>query len=374
MIEIKNKSDYHWETLPKVTSILSTVLKEFNAQPDFIKTLVADVFAIKANYPILKKGVKSIYSFKNDFVSIDFGAVINTEITESTMKVYLNEVADLIKVNIEFRRETEKETIILSYNNHFQFVGCQIKHDAEQGNKYYGRYLNSDPVEDIVSNLKRELNYKKYRIYWEPVGDRNEKLVSELKRVSEFFVSNKSIMNSIYKGIIDMKAEYIHDTGTPSMWISWNSSSIDYFNIKHNETVFFVHTDFISSGLFVDSSGFIESCDIYFNEDFLINNITFKMVRKTLSILDRELLTIDLDTDFNIISFEQRKNINKKVHIEKFNHFGLPVKDSFHLMRLVWCENPLVHELIPEIKIPSAYNFYSDEYNDRLLLSSMMLI
>ena len=89
----------------------------------------------------------------------------------------------------------------------------------------------------------------------------------------------------------------------------------------------------------------------------------------------RFFVLIELTPSFELIDIRRVRMNNEFENIvnRKKYYSGLSVKDFFYLFHLTTIKtNALVIELLPELSIPSAYDFNSDDFQQRLLLLEML--
>lgn len=86
----------------------------------------------------------------------------------------------------------------------------------------------------------------------------------------------------------------------------------------------------------------------------------------------RSFILIELTPSFELIDI-RKVRMDNEFDTRKKCYTGMPTKDFFNLIYLNEIKyNHFVVELLPEIIIPSAYDFNSDDFKQRLLLVDMI--
>ena len=256
------------------------------------------------------------YSFVNDFMKVDFGDDVNQSVSSSTIVTHFNASAALYKVHVEFRDEVKKSTMVMIYNADMDFVDYQFKEDIPSRHRYYQNLC------DLEFELKRSL-------------------ISQLKRLPSVFKCDENLLDKFFNQIYLTKHHDYHSVGenTKNMKFSLSYSS-QKFAIKTN--IFSINVDY-----------FIQSKSV-----------------------DRYKITQDIisfDSDLSLWRYQKKYFADKHIKIDLIPTNGLSNEDFYFLLNLKFCPHPEIHDILPELMNPSAYNFNSIDFKNRLNTAEMLL-
>lgn len=314
----------------KIIEVINDVLLKLNASDDFI---------LKSIQEVEDKPESEIYSFENEFVTFDLGEEINSQVTSSKLVLRFN-TSILYKIFVVLRLEDDKSSIILVYNTDLEFVDYELKNDVIAGYRVYDKFCD-------------------------PSVERNKVLVHELKRLSEPFTTDKEVMDDIFEQILSTNLDYSKVASTNNRY---------YFKIVYGGGSFNITTNLISTGVgHLSSMGFEEECRIKFNDFHNIVDVEFNSINKRIALINRERYIFTFDNQLKLIKYEKRYIKNNKICNEVVLDIGLPFKEYVFILNLKISHNEYIDELLPEFSTPSAYNFNSQSYKDRVNTVEMLL-
>ena len=256
------------------------------------------------------------YSFVNDFMKVDFGDDVNQSVSSSTIVTHFNASAALYKVHVEFRDEVKKSTMVMIYNADMDFVDYQFKEDIPSRHRYYQNLC------DLEFELKRSL-------------------ISQLKRLPSVFKCDENLLDKFFNQIYLTKHHDYHSVGenTKNMKFSLSYSS-QKFAIKTN--IFSINVD-------------------YFNHSKSVDR--YKITQDIIS----------FDSDLSLWRYQKKYFADKHIKIDLIPTNGLSNEDFYFLLNLKFCPHPEIHDILPELMNPSAYNFNSIDFKNRLNTAEMLL-
>lgn len=101
-------------------------------------------------------------------------------------------------------------------------------------------------------------------------------------------------------------------------------------------------------------------------------HIQLRIELNPLHVNSRTFILIELTPSFELIDI-RKVRMDHEFDVRKKCYTGIPSNDFFNLIYLNELKyNPFVVELLPELIIPSAYDFNSDDFKQRLLLVDMI--
>lgn len=318
------------EELDKVKSILSHVLRELGASDDSISQSLLNI-----------NSMDSIYSFPNNFMIFDFGDDINQSFTSSTVEVHFTSLVALFKVYVKFRNEVEKSTMVLVYNADLNFIDYQFNEDNPGIHKYYKKLC------DTEFELKRVL-------------------ISELNRLSTVFKHDASLLDNFFDQIYLTKNYYYSSVGKNTKNMKFNLSYADQkFTLYTN--VFSIDVDYFNSSNF-NISGCVDF-DIFTK----IKTVTliFQSISSNRYEIKQDI--ISFDNNLNLFKYQKKQYVDRELKTENIPVDGIDNQDFLLLLNLKFYKGNEINHILPEIKIPSAYNFYSEDFKNRLDIAKMLL-
>jgi hypothetical protein len=327
---LHKRYDNKEENIQIIKNSLTYVLKTLGASDYFITTSLSTIDSECLSY-----------SFPNDFMNADFGDDVNKSITSSTIITHFNSSVALYKVHVEFRNELEKSTMIMIYNADMEFFDYQFKEDIPSRHKYYQTLC------DVEFELKRSL-------------------ISQLKRLSTLFRCDESLLEKFFDQIYLTK-NYDYTT------VGKNNKNRK-FNLSYSDKKFKVKTNIFSVDVdYFNSSKFDMNCDIAFDTSTRIQKVTFIFQSKS---VDRFKLTQDIisfDEKLEIMKYEKKYYVEKNITIDVVPTYGLSNQDFFFLLNLKFCPHNEINDVLPELTTPSAYDFNSIDFKNRLNTAEMLL-
>jgi len=327
---LQKKYDNKEENLQIIKNSLTYVLTTLGASESFIESSLNDIISSELSY-----------SFVNDFMKVDFGDDVNQSVSSSTIVTHFNASAALYKVHVEFRDEVKKSTMVMIYNADMDFVDYQFKEDIPSRHRYYQNLC------DLEFELKRSL-------------------ISQLKRLPSVFKCDENLLDKFFNQIYLTKHHDYHSVGenTKNMKFSLSYSS-QKFAIKTN--IFSINVDYFNH------SKFDIICEIEFDTLTKIKDITFIFQSKS---VDRYKITQDIisfDSDLSLWRYQKKYFADKHIKIDLIPTNGLSNEDFYFLLNLKFCPHPEIHDILPELMNPSAYNFNSIDFKNRLNTAEMLL-
>lgn len=327
---LQKKYDNKEENIKIIKNTLNYVLKTLGASDSFITTSLDNIDSECLSY-----------SFSNDFMNADFGDDVNKSITSSTIITHFNSSVALYKVHVEFRNELEKSTMIMIYNADMEFVDYQFKEDIPSRHKYYQTLC------DMEFELKRSL-------------------ITQLKRLSTVFSCDESLLEKFFDQIYLTKNHDYTSVG--------KNNKNRKFELSYHDKKFTIKTNIISVGIdYFNSSKFDMRCDITFDTTTKIKKITFFYQSKS---IDRYKMTqniMSFDYDLNLIKYEKKHYVDHNITINMIPTYGLSNQDFFFLLNLKFCPHNEINDVLPELMTPSAYDFNSIDFKNRLNTAEMLL-
>lgn len=306
-----------------IESIKNTLIK-FKAPNEFIEKTIQE---FEYNQEL------QVYSFENEFLTFDMGEIINKQIISSQLLFKFKESV-LCKIMVVFK--LDNSNIIVVYNSDLEIVDYEFKNDFKIEHKIQ------------ESNIER-----------------NQLLVGELRRLADYFVCEQKEMNTIFEKILSSSTDYSKVVSTKNNY---------HFNISYNGKLFTISTNLLSTGLGNFSTiKFKEECRITFNESHNIVEVEFNSITVNVSIFDKRRYIFKFDNQLKLKKYITRYLENKKVVNNVILDLGLPLKEFIFIINLKLTNNIHVDELLPELHTPSAYNFNTDSYQDRINIVEMLL-
>lgn len=324
------KYDDKEENIQIIKNSLTYVLKTLGASDSFIECSLNDIISAELSY-----------SFTSDFIKADFGDDVNKSITSSIIITHFNELAALYKIHVEFRDDINKTTMVMIYNADMDFVDYQFKEEIPSRHRYYQNLY------DVEFELKRSL-------------------VAQLKRLPSVFKCDESLLDKFFNQIYLTKN---HDYSSVGENTKNRKFSLSYqsqkFTIKTN--IFSINVDYFNH------SRFDTICEIELDTFTKIQNIVFIFQSKS---LDRYNITQDIisfDSNLRLWRYQKKYFEDKHIKIDVIPTNGLSNEDFYFLLNLKFCPHPEIHDILPELTNPSAYDFHSIDFKNRLNTAEMLL-
>lgn len=137
-----------------------------------------------------------------------------------------------------------------------------------------------------------------------------------------------------------------------------------YIVNKHEDEVYCAMNISLSFSYDIDFLKiFIPRLFIEFDVNFNINSISIGFLNMSTS--KRAEFTFNKNFDF--IKFTLNSYIDN-THITKDDNFLLSLEDELFILKLKLIPVGIINEILPEFNVPSAYDFKSDNFNERLKL------
>lgn len=301
---------------------------------------------------IIDKNDSNLFKFKNTEINFDFGEGVNEKITSSHIMIYLNDSLELRKLELYFINSVDQYQIIAEYNNDFEFINF--------------KYDDSEHVKEQKKLIKMAETQRKEKIIKAIVDGRIEKnkiIINALKEKLHFLIYSPEHFEYVCTNYLLTGAEYVE----------WKVDNQYTFTISyHNEgNLMKVQTNIFRTGITDTVANFTEKAVITFNKNMKIES--FQFILKKVKIGQYCIHFFNLDKNFEVESFKKTSSINKKIIVDECNNVGLSLKDYSAILKLQLPESLDIYETLPEINIPSAYDFNSEDFKKRLLIAEMLL-
>lgn len=273
----------------------------------------------------------------------DLGELLNSA-EQRKVEIAFNNKAELKEVKIIYRDDNNKSTLIIILDNSL---------------KYYDFVIKMDDINAIVKHHA------------------TLKIKENINKLSAIFPSHKSILLSMLDDILYENNDYfnIQSSGVNLVVLG----KVNHLLLKTTA----IYTGVVNQHvpLKIRSTNamhlpYSEVCEISFDNNQNIRDVKFKIFKNDGSTID--IMVLSLNSDFEIIELMLKErpvliNSSMVIRNKEFNYKYLPLADVITLLKLKYNVNENILELFPELLIPSAYNFNSDEFKDRLEVANMML-
>lgn len=337
----QNQNSLVSETIKK---IIRQVLTDFKYASDEIEDILANDEIINSlvETESIFVDFKIVVPYKNKEHLFDLGEVLKTAHQEEIILFFSNQ-AKLKEVKIFYRDDVNTSDLIIILDSELKYYDFVIKMD------------------DINALVKKEATIR---------------LKRNLINLSNIFQSHKSILVSMIDDILYDENNYFTTEHTKINPIT--PSGVNPFTLKTTAIYSGIVSQYtplkVNYGSALNST-YNETCEIIFDENQNIEKVIFKVHKNINGKLEN--IKISFNKKFEIISVNWKvldKSINNgSIFERKFNHREIPVKDVIQLIRLQLNLNESIRELVPEIIEPAAYDFKTEEFEDRLKIVEMML-
>lgn len=343
----------HEETSLK--DVLTTVLENFGVSEQETEQLICLLDTHSAS--IVDENDKYLFKFENNEIKFDFGSHINKAIKSSCIMIYLNDLFDMKKIELYFFAENSKEIVIANYNSNYEFI--DLKYDNPEMRKVKERIR----IEQELQKLERKKQMEEAILFSRI--EKNKKIIDAIKSKLRILNDTSNDFEYVCNNFLLNGVEYKE----------WNINNHKKFTIweSNKEKKLSISTNIFNTGIFpVNSSFFIQRCDILFDEDMKISNFNF--IIKQVKMGDYWMYSFDLDSNFNLIKFNRFDMINKKMKSTGEICDSITFEELVFILKFKLSNNDGIYEIIPEVIVPSAYDFNSEDFKKRLLIAEMLLV
>lgn len=234
----------------------------------------------------------------------------------------------------------------------------------------------------------------------------NENVKKELLRLASAFscdrVKLESLLNSFQIVISEERKKFLKKENFDDSYFSCHENN-NYSSYENNEEYvmkvdnskkvkygkfkpFSLSTESIFAGLNVKCKskmvlykllnsfqdiGHGEQAEIYFDEYQKIQKVIFSSIYN----IDNRTFTsksLFINSNFEGISFELKSTNDRRPSEQHYNLHNIDLKEIMSVINLKHSNNAQVYDLLPELFIPSAYDFNSDSFTNRLGLAQIL--
>jgi hypothetical protein len=343
----------HEETSLK--DVLTIVLENFGVSEQGTEQLICLLDTHSES--IIDENDKYLFKFENNEIKFDFGSHINEAIKSSYIMIYLNESFDMKKIELHFFTENSKEIVIANYNSNYEFI--DLKYDNPEMRKIKERIKIAHEQHEL-QKLERQKKMEEDILFTRI--EKNKKIIDAVQSKLNFLNDEKDFEficnNFLLKGV---------------KYDDWSINANKKFQIFESAEKLSINTNIFNTGIFPNNSScFIQKCKISFDSDINISN--FEFIIKQVKLGDFFMYVFEIDPDFNLKSFRRMDMINKKVQSNEYNCNGFTFEELVFILKFKLSDNDGIYEIIPEVVIPSAYDFNSEDFKKRLLIAEMLLV
>lgn len=318
-------------------------------------------FVFDTNFKaITDKNDKNLFKFENTDISYDFGEAVNEKIKSSYIMVYLNNQLSLKKIEIHFLTVDLEVITLVKYNSNYEVIDLiylEVTKEFEERMKLL-------KIEEEKIEYKRIEAYKllaSHAMFTK--SEKNKKIIDEIKNRLELLTDNGDDFKYICDYFLSTNAKYE----------KWNINNNKNFTISEYSNKLEIETNIFNTNIVsCDSKSFVQNCKISFDTDIKISNFNF--VIKQVKLGDYWMYSFDLDSNLNLIKYSRIDLINGKIQSTKKLCDGLTFEELVSILKFKLSYNDGIYEIIPEVVIPSAYNFNTEDFKKRLLIAEMLLV
>ena len=334
--------------------ILAVILVTFGVSKQETDNLVS--LLDTQSKSIIDENDNYLFKFENNEIKFDFGSGINDGIKSSCIMIYLNDSFDMKKIELHFFTDNSKEIVIANYNSNYEFI--DLKYDNPEMRQIKER-IKIEREKHELQKLERQKKMEEDILFTRI--EKNKKIINAIQSKLKFLNDEKDFEficnNFLLKG---------------SKYEEWSINSNKKFQIFESAEKFSINTNIFNTGIVPNNSSlFIQKCKISFDSD--INISSFEFTIKQVKLGDFFMYVFYIDPDFNLKSFRRMDMIDKKVQSNENHCNGLTFEELIYILRFQLSDNHDIYEIIPEIIVPSAYDFNSEDFKKRLLIAEMLL-
>jgi hypothetical protein len=338
--------------------ILAVILENFGVSKQETDNLVS--LLDTQSKSIINENENYLFKFENNEIKFDFGSDINDAIKSSYIMIYLNDSFDMKKIELHFFTDNSKEIVIANYNSEYEFI--DLKYDNPEMRKIKER-IKIEQEQQELQKLERQKQMEEAILFTRI--EKNKKIIgaikSKLKILNDTSNDFEYVCNNFLLNGVEYKEWKINNHKKFTIWESDKDKKLS------------ISTNIFNTGIFpVNSSFVVQKCDILFDADMKISNFNF--IIKQVKLGDYWMYSFDLDSNFNLIKFYRIDMIHKKMKSTDEICDSLTFEELVFILKFKLSDNDAIYEIIPEVVVPSAYDFNSEDFNKRLLIAEMLLV
>lgn len=336
--------------------VLTTILEDFGISKQGTQQLIS--LLDTHTEAVIDKNDQYLFKFDNNEIKFDFGSNINEAIKSSCIMIYLNESFDMKKIELHFFTENSKEIVIANYNSDYEFI--DLKYDNPEMRKIKER-IKIECEQQELQKLERQKQMEEAILFTRI--EKNKKVINAIQSKLKFLNDEKDFEficnNFLLKGV---------------KYDDWSINANKKFQIFESAEKFLINTNIFNTGIFPNNSSFfIQKCKISFDSDIKIKGFNFTI--KQVKIGNYWIYSFDLDSDFNlnkVCRIDMATGQQMKTHEDYCT--GITFEELVYILKFKLSDNDGIYEIIPEIIMPSAYDFNSEDFKKRLLIAEMLLV
>lgn len=354
--------------IESIINSLSTTLNKIGMDNNIITqymTEIRDTDNPDYKWPDLKNGRCFVYTFNNDFLKFQFNDEIDKTVKRSDLNITFDSSPLIRKISVSFFDEKDDFIINFELDEKFDIVDYSTKTNRKL--LLYCRDIVREQMED----------------------ERSQNVVKELKRMQQHFDSDNFILNDIFEQI-----QKNHLSNNRCSEILKQHNGVD-FSLTSLEKRFFIdftdkvniEAEFsIETNLFkfpnidkISSSSVRKDFIIHFNGSGHITRVQYierpSNPRFSAQIgghcLRKLNFCLDCNFDFRSLKFTELMN-NQRTEINILD-YGLPLDQTLLYLPFKLSKDITIKELLPELTIPSAYNFQTTDFYKRFEVAQMIV-
>lgn len=337
--------------------VLTTILDDFGISKQGVEQLIC---LLDTNIEsIIDENDKFLFKFKNTEIQFDFGEQINNSIKSSYIMIYLNNFLDLKKIELHFLTDKGEDVIIANYNSDYEFVN--LKYDNPETRKIKERLK----IEHEMNELKKLEKQKKMeedlllaRI------EQNKKIISAIQEKLTFLNDNENDFEYICNNFLLTGCQYEE----------WKINNFKKFSLFESAKGLSIDTNIFNTDIFPKNSNYVvQKCKISFDSDMKIASINF--IIKQIKVGNYWMYSFDLDSNFNLNKVcRMDMATGQKMKINEQHCSGITFEEIVSILKFKLSDNDMIYETIPEVVVPSAYDFNGEDFKKRLLIAEMLLV
>lgn len=317
-----------------VVDTIKNVLTELAYEPDSIEHIINSNDKLKYLDTSLNIDFKIDIPYENVEDVFGLNCLSETALQEKII-CHFNQKGFLKNVDVIYRDDVNKNNPTIMLNADLKFYDFVIRID--------------DPYEIIKK-------------------DANNRIKENIIKLSQMFKTHQSVLMSICEDVLFSDNDYF----------SLQNSQMNQISNGH-VNAFKLMTTAIYTGISLDSTprkiktNNPEQCSIYFDNQQNITSFKFQITKTTMN-GQIEVIELLFNENAKLIYVDWRHRVNGVIHSKEFNIKGLSLIEIIEILSLKFNMNETINDLIPELTVPSAYNFNSAEFQDRLLVARMILM
>jgi hypothetical protein len=349
---------FHQE--PSLKDVLTTILDNLGVSKQgtvgLVSLLDTDIELIT------DENDKNLFKFENTEINYDFGEGINKKIKSSCIMIYLNNLLELKKIEIHFFTADLEAITLIKYNSNYEFIDLIYLEE----NKVFEERIKLLKIAEEKIEAKRLSAYQLIadKIVFTRM-EKNKKIIDAITDKLKFITDDTGYFDYVCNNFLLKNVQYEE----------WKINNHKKFRVVDNfrNNTLSIETNIFNTGIFpVNSSYFVQKCKILFDSD--INISSFQFIIKQVKIGNYWIYSFDLDSNLNLTKLSRVDMTGKKMNVDEQHCNGLTFKELIHILKFKLSDNDGIYEIIPEVVVPSAYDFNSEDFKKRLLIAEMLLV